>query len=138
MPAPVLKLMRLKVGRGLMRALLRRVAWNEKAMERGFADPKNIPAELRETLRPAVPRPMETVLNIISQGVSSARPAVAPLIIWGEQDRLTGSDVNAGRKLHASLPGSRFEVIPHAGHLPQVENPEAFVGTVESFISAQG
>lgn len=134
MPALALKVMRLPGVRGAMRAMFKRAAWTEKAVEGAFADSKHIPAELRETLRPAVPRPMQTVLNLISQPVTRARPGVKPLILWGEQDRLTGSDVNTGRKLHASLPGSRFELIPHAGHLPQVENPEAFVRAVESVI----
>lgn len=137
MPALALKVMRLPGVRGALRAISKRAIWNEKALERAFADPKNIPTELREAVRPAVPRRMQTVLNIISQPVTRARPDVKPLIVWGEQDRLTGSDVSAGRKLHASLPGSRFELIPQAGHLPQVENPEAFVRAVESFISAQ-
>ncbi|WP_447972764.1 alpha/beta fold hydrolase [Nitrospira sp. Kam-Ns4a] len=44
------------------------------------------------------------------------------LIIWGEQDRLFPPQV--GRELQATIRGSRLELVPEAGHMPQWERPE--------------
>ncbi len=38
-------------------------------------------------------------------------------------------------KIHQAIPGSRFVVFEHSGHLPFVEEPEAFVRTVEEFLA---
>jgi pimeloyl-ACP methyl ester carboxylesterase len=43
------------------------------------------------------------------------------LIIWGAEDRVFPLQV--GKDLQAAIPGSRFEAIPEAGHLPQWERP---------------
>ena len=52
------------------------------------------------------------------------------LIIWGEQDRVFPTSV--GKELHHMIPGSQFLTIPHAGHLPQWEQP----GLVNSILIA--
>ena len=44
------------------------------------------------------------------------------LIIWGEEDRVFPMQV--GRDLQKTIPGSRLETIPKAGHLPMWERPE--------------
>jgi pimeloyl-ACP methyl ester carboxylesterase len=44
------------------------------------------------------------------------------LILWGEQDRVF--PIATGETLHAAIPGSRFERIPRAGHIPQWEVPD--------------
>lgn len=46
------------------------------------------------------------------------------LVVHGELDRLIGLD--EAQKLAAAVPGARLVVIPGAGHLPNIENPEAF------------
>ncbi|GAA2055397.1 alpha/beta hydrolase [Catenulispora yoronensis] len=62
-------------------------------------------------------------------------PAItAPtLVLWGESDRIATSGY--GRALAQRIPGSRFEVILRAGHLPQLERPEATFGAIESFVA---
>jgi pimeloyl-ACP methyl ester carboxylesterase len=55
------------------------------------------------------------------------------LIVWGESDRLV--DLDYGRRYAASIPGARFEVIPMAGHLPQVERLDDTQRLVEAFAS---
>jgi proline iminopeptidase len=40
-------------------------------------------------------------------------------------------------KIHRAVPGSRFVVFEHSGHLPFYEEPEAFVRVVEEFLGAK-
>ena len=49
---------------------------------------------------------------------------VPTLLIFGGEDRLTPPDI--GRALQARLPDSRLHVVPGAGHLVNIEQPEAF------------
>lgn len=55
------------------------------------------------------------------------------LIIWGERDILV--PLTVGELLHAALPGSRFEVIPRAGHVAMVDAPEQFNTLVLDFLN---
>jgi pimeloyl-ACP methyl ester carboxylesterase len=47
----------------------------------------------------------------------------ATLVIWGEADRMMTPGY--GEEYAAAIPGAEFHVLPNAGHLPQVETPEA-------------
>jgi len=42
-------------------------------------------------------------------------------VAWGEADRI--ADPGYGRVLAAAIPGATFELLPAAGHLPQLETP---------------
>jgi pimeloyl-ACP methyl ester carboxylesterase len=46
-------------------------------------------------------------------------------IVWGEQDQWI--PLERGRALAAAIPGARFQMVPHAGHLVQEDAPEAIV-----------
>ncbi len=56
---------------------------------------------------------------------------VPTLLIWGESDGLVTPAY--GRAFCGMIPGAEMIVIPEAGHAPQVEQPDAFVGHVMSF-----
>jgi pimeloyl-ACP methyl ester carboxylesterase len=45
------------------------------------------------------------------------------LVVWGEADRMVTPAY--GREYAAAIPGATFRVLPDAGHLPQIEAPEA-------------
>jgi pimeloyl-ACP methyl ester carboxylesterase len=47
---------------------------------------------------------------------------VPTLILWGREDRLV--PVGLGHRLANTIPGSRIEVLPGVGHVPQFEQPE--------------
>jgi pimeloyl-ACP methyl ester carboxylesterase len=64
------------------------------------------------------------------------RISVPTLILWGENDRIVRPDY--GRALQQAIPRAQFRLIPAAGHYPYLEQPEAFVATVTSFLSAEG
>lgn len=55
------------------------------------------------------------------------------MVIWGEKDRMI--DVSYGRKLNDSIPGSIFEMIQGAGHVPHYTHPEYVAGLINRFAS---
>lgn len=66
------------------------------------------------------------------------RPALASLtvptlVVVGEQDT---PFLRASTALADAIPGARLEVVPDAGHSPQLENPEAWAKALTTFLSA--
>ena len=57
---------------------------------------------------------------------------VPTLLIFGEDDRLTPPAL--GRAMHAKIHGSQLVVIPTAGHLSNIEQPDAFNEAVLDFL----
>jgi len=53
------------------------------------------------------------------------------LVVWGEADRIV--DPTYGRAYAAAVPGAQFELLSSAGHLPQLETPDALVDVVWDF-----
>ena len=58
------------------------------------------------------------------------------LVAWGESDRV--ADLEYGRVYAQSFPNARFEPIPEAGHLPQIEQPERLLNLVRQFAISIG
>lgn len=58
--------------------------------------------------------------------------AVPTLVLVGERDGITPPAEAEG--LARAIPGSQFAVIPGAGHLSNLENPEAFNAAVAEFL----
>ena len=54
------------------------------------------------------------------------------LVIVGEHDRTTTP--RAARALHEGIAGSELAVVPEAGHMSFVEQPEAYFGPVRQFL----
>ena len=48
---------------------------------------------------------------------------VPTLVIWGEADGIVTPAY--GKEYATAIPGAAFSLVPRAGHLPQLENPEA-------------
>lgn len=63
-----------------------------------------------------------------------AAVACPALVVWGEADRI--GDPDYGRAYAAAIPGARFELLPGAGHLPQLETPEQLLRAVWDFAEA--
>jgi pimeloyl-ACP methyl ester carboxylesterase len=59
------------------------------------------------------------------------RIAVPTLLIWGELDARSPLDV--ARQLEEAIPDARLVVIPGAGHVSNLERPEAFSQAVREF-----
>ncbi len=54
------------------------------------------------------------------------------LLVWGEQDLIW--PMGAALETLNRFPKAKLERIPHAGHLPHQEQPEAFVRVLEGFL----
>lgn len=53
-------------------------------------------------------------------------------IVWGDDDRL--SPLEYGDRWRGLIPGAELTVIERAGHLPQVEQPDAFCREFHAFV----
>lgn len=60
------------------------------------------------------------------------RMRVPALVVWGERDAIFPPD-QAGAFANA-IPGARTVAIRDAGHLPHVEQPQAFLDAVDAFL----
>jgi len=79
-------------------------------------------------------------LAVYDQGLGSSDPKlrrrlsdvrIPVLVAWGESDRVM--DAEYGRAYAQAFPNARFELIPEAGHLPQIEQPERLITLVRKF-----
>ena len=61
-----------------------------------------------------------------------ARVNIPVLVVWGESDRVIDPDY--GRAYAQSFPHARFALIPEAGHLPQIEQPERLLALLSEFM----
>lgn len=80
------------------------------------------------------------VLAVYDQGLGSSDPKlrrrlsnvkIPVLVAWGESDRVV--DTEYGRAYAQSFPNARFELIPEAGHLPQIEQTQRLLTLVRQF-----
>lgn len=55
-------------------------------------------------------------------------------VIWGEADRI--GDLTLGRAFAAAIPRADFHVVRDAGHLPQIEQPEALTTLVWDVVTS--
>ena len=60
------------------------------------------------------------------------RIAAPTLVVWGANDGIVTPEY--GRAYAAKIPGAKFVAIGDAGHLPHVEQPEAFLRELNAFI----
>jgi pimeloyl-ACP methyl ester carboxylesterase len=56
---------------------------------------------------------------------------VATLLLWGEDD--CRSPRHIAEQFHAAVPGAELAIIPNAGHLSNMEQPDAFNDHVRRF-----
>ena len=60
--------------------------------------------------------------------------AVPTLLIWGEAD--VRSPLSVAQQFEEAIPGAELVVIPGAGHVSNLERPEAFNDAVRAFCRA--
>jgi pimeloyl-ACP methyl ester carboxylesterase len=58
--------------------------------------------------------------------------AMPSMVIWGENDPIIPAE--HGRLAHEAMPGSRLELIPGAGHFPQLSEPLRIARLLSEFI----
>lgn len=92
--------------------------------------------EARRILRTASAKALAAALQAMADRPDSfpllPKIAVPVLIVVGEADQLTPPD--SARRMHAAIPGSTLVVIPDAGHLSNLEQPQLFNTAVLGFL----
>jgi 3-oxoadipate enol-lactonase len=76
---------------------------------------------------------LEAMKNRLDSTDGLVEIKVPSLIIVGESDAVTPPDLS--RKMHEHIGGSRLVVLPEAGHLSNLESPEAFNGALAEFLA---
>ncbi|MEA2547096.1 MAG: hypothetical protein QOI09_2369 [Chloroflexota bacterium] len=104
--------------------------------DRFYIDPSTLPAEqlaMRQanmsTMRVLAGDPYMHDPSLLGR---LGRIAIPVLVLWGESDRIVMPDY--GRAMAAAIPNSRFELVPKAGHLPQIEQPAATFRAIDGFL----
>ena len=65
-----------------------------------------------------------------------ARISCPTLVLVGDGDRLTTPEEN--RRIAERIAGAKFAIIPSAGHISNLEQPESFNNALRSFLEALG
>ena len=113
---------------------------------RGYVDSRltaSASDQAREDLAAAIARvPPEAYIDVmkaIFDGIAFTGEAAsirAPaLVIWGEEDEVT--PLAHSRQIADAIPGARLETIPGAGHIANLDRPEAFNRLLADFLDAQ-
>jgi pimeloyl-ACP methyl ester carboxylesterase len=63
------------------------------------------------------------------------RIAVPTLLIWGESD--TRSPLRVARQFKEAIPRAELVVLPAAGHMSNLEQPELFNAAVRRFLESR-
>lgn len=102
--------------------------------------PENVRAELVRVIGSMSPRSyMAAAEAVFRADVSHVPPLVEvpTLVIAGEKDERTTPEVMR-EQLASRIRGAQFKVISDAGHLVNLDQPEAFNQTVKSFLTRLG
>lgn len=132
LPAPVRLYLRTPMG-AVMWKRRNRDGMNEAAIRNMFADPDFLTGEQVARCIESTPALFKILRGCLASRPPANIPAAPALILWGAEDRHT--PLAFAEALQRELPGSRLVTIPGAGHLPQLEQPEAFVAALLEFLS---
>jgi pimeloyl-ACP methyl ester carboxylesterase len=88
--------------------------------------------------RRAFLKTIHAVIEVGGQGINAIdrlhlAAGLPTLIVWGEDDRMIPS--GHGSAAADLVAGSRFELIPGAGHYPHEDSPELFARLVADFVA---
>jgi pimeloyl-ACP methyl ester carboxylesterase len=61
--------------------------------------------------------------------------ATPTLVVWGRQDAII--PLGAGQLYQRTIPGAKIQVLDRCGHMPEMEQPAAFVQVVLDFLKAR-
>ena len=90
--------------------------------------------EMAAAVRPASMRTAVLLMAEADQRDLLPRIAVPTLLIWGELD--ARSPLTVARQFERAIPEAKLVVIPGAGHVSNLEQPEAFNDAVRKFCRA--
>jgi len=132
LPTPVRLYLRTPMG-ALMWKHRNRDGMNEAAIRNMFADPNFPTAEQVARCIESAPALFAILRGCLANRPPANAPGAPTLILWGADDSHT--PLASAEALQRELPGSRLVTIPGAGHLPQLEQPAAFIAAVREFLN---
>ena len=113
--------------------MLRKQAYSVNGLKRAIADEKMLTPEFVANAQAASIGFVAALRQIALTTPPSLRTPTCPtLVIWGELDRL--STVDSGRRVAAEINGAKLTIIPHAAHMPQIEQPDNFLQVAQPFL----
>lgn len=71
--------------------------------------------------------------NAFDASAEASQVAVPTLILFGDDDRMV--PVASGRALRRAIPGARLEMLPDAGHMLMLEQPERVAAFLNEFVT---
>ena len=79
-------------------------------------------------------RPLASLMHALSiSAIPTERiPDCPTFLLWGEEDAVTPRIV--GEHIQREINGAKLSLITNAGHLPQLEAPDVFVGQIQQFL----
>jgi pimeloyl-ACP methyl ester carboxylesterase len=101
-----------------------------------FVDPATLPPERQQTMRANM-----ATLKLVAGEPSpkllrrAGDVTIPVLAIWGDSDRIVTPGY--GRAFASAFPNGRFALVARAGHLPQLERPEATFALVDEFAAGR-
>lgn len=126
LPRFMKKLISLPVLEKRFRAFFRRMNYSDKAFAKAFPDPAKLPPMFFDRIRRNEEKQSRVVFDtFMRQAKPQTPPTVPAAMIWGTGDRLV--TMRQAGILRAWLGDPDFVPIDGTGHLPQVEQPKAFV-----------
>jgi pimeloyl-ACP methyl ester carboxylesterase len=87
--------------------------------------------QIAADVRPETLTTQLTVMADTDQGDLLPRIAVPTLLIWGEVD--ARSPLSVARQFEQAIPDARLVILPGAGHVSNLEQPEQFNDAVRTF-----
>lgn len=98
--------------------------------------PDTLRAQWREIMAKTAPQSIAAAQRAMAARPDStetlARVNRPTLIVVGEEDRLTPPE--AARQMQAALAAAELEIVPGAGHMTPVEQPQRFVALLQQFL----
>ena len=87
--------------------------------------------------QPAFYRQIEQADEAYTEEIEALYPTldVPTLVVWGQDD--TWIPVDRAHRLHDAIPGARLQLIEDAGHLVQLDQPEALTAVLTAWLTAQ-
>ena len=113
--------------------MIRKQSYSLNGLKRAIADEQMLTPEFVANAQAASIGFVAALRQIALTTPPSLRTPTCPtLVIWGERDRL--SSVDSGKRVTAEINGATFTVMPHVAHMPQIEQPEAFIHVAQPFL----
>ena len=132
-PGCLRALIRLPVLSNLIVKLIREQTYSPDGLKRAVADEQLLTPEFVANAQAASSGFVAALRQSALTPPPLLRTPTCPtLVIWGERDRL--SSVDTGKRVAAEINGAKFTVIPRVAHMPQIEQPEAFLQVAQPFL----